>query len=91
MPKSTSSQLGSRLRGLFADSGASAAAAAVRRGRRTASEGTAGTSFGASESSSNAEPGPPWLVDEVHLMRSHLGPRPTYDRLASWSLAGVPG
>ncbi|SDZ38547.1 2'-5' RNA ligase [Micromonospora pattaloongensis] len=30
--------------------------------------------------------GPEWPVAEVALMRSHLGPRPTYDRLAAWRL-----
>jgi RNA 2',3'-cyclic 3'-phosphodiesterase len=30
--------------------------------------------------------GPSWPVTEVVLMRSHLGPRPTYDRLAAWPL-----
>jgi RNA 2',3'-cyclic 3'-phosphodiesterase len=25
--------------------------------------------------------GPAWPIDEIRLMRSHLGPRPTYDRL----------
>jgi RNA 2',3'-cyclic 3'-phosphodiesterase len=39
----------------------------------------------------NAYAGPPWPVEEVRLMRSHLGPKPTYDQLASWSLAVVPG
>jgi 2'-5' RNA ligase len=30
--------------------------------------------------------GPSWPVAEMALMRSHLGPRPTYDRLAAWAL-----
>jgi len=30
--------------------------------------------------------GPVWPAAEVVLMRSHLGPRPTYDRLAAWPL-----
>lgn len=30
--------------------------------------------------------GPSWPVSEMLLMRSHLGPRPTYDRLAAWPL-----
>ncbi|HET8659832.1 MAG TPA: RNA 2',3'-cyclic phosphodiesterase [Micromonosporaceae bacterium] len=30
--------------------------------------------------------GPAWRVCELRLMQSHLGPRPSYDRLASWSL-----
>jgi 2'-5' RNA ligase len=31
--------------------------------------------------------GPPWPVDSLHLVRSHLGPHPTYDLLTSYSLA----
>jgi 2'-5' RNA ligase len=27
--------------------------------------------------------GPEWPVEEIHLVRSHLGPKPTYDRLAT--------
>ncbi|HEX5542946.1 MAG TPA: RNA 2',3'-cyclic phosphodiesterase [Micromonospora sp.] len=30
--------------------------------------------------------GPSWPVTEMVLMRSHLGPRPTYDRVAAWPL-----
>ena len=30
--------------------------------------------------------GPSWPVTEMVLMRSHLGPRPRYDRLAAWPL-----
>lgn len=30
--------------------------------------------------------GPTWPVTEMVLMRSHLGPRPTYDRLDAWPL-----
>jgi 2'-5' RNA ligase len=30
--------------------------------------------------------GPQWIVDEVRLVRSHLGPKPRYDYLATWSL-----
>jgi 2'-5' RNA ligase len=30
--------------------------------------------------------GPPWTIDEVHLVRSRLGPRPTYDDIESWPL-----
>ena len=30
--------------------------------------------------------GPTWPAGEVVLMRSHLGPKPTYDRLAAWPL-----
>jgi 2'-5' RNA ligase len=30
--------------------------------------------------------GPSWPVTEMVLMRSHLGPRPTYERLATWAL-----
>lgn len=30
--------------------------------------------------------GPQWPVTEMVLMRSHLGPRPAYDRLAAWPL-----
>ncbi|MDQ7910566.1 RNA 2',3'-cyclic phosphodiesterase [Phytohabitans sp. ZYX-F-186] len=29
---------------------------------------------------------PPWTVAEVVLMRSHQGPKPTYDRLGAWPL-----
>lgn len=31
--------------------------------------------------------GPSWPVTELVLVRSQLGPRPTYDRLAAWSLS----
>ena len=30
--------------------------------------------------------GPEWTVPEVRLVRSHLGPKPSYDRLAGWPL-----
>jgi 2'-5' RNA ligase len=30
--------------------------------------------------------GPSWPATEVVLVRSHLGPRPRYDRLAAWPL-----
>ncbi|GAB3964621.1 2'-5' RNA ligase family protein [Plantactinospora veratri] len=30
--------------------------------------------------------GPSWPATELVLVRSHLGPRPTYDRLATWPL-----
>jgi len=30
--------------------------------------------------------GPTWPAAEVVLVRSHLGPKPTYDRLAAWPL-----
>ena len=30
--------------------------------------------------------GPEWPVTEVRLWESHLGPKPTYDVVASWSL-----
>ena len=30
--------------------------------------------------------GPEWAVTEVRLWESHLGPKPTYDVVASWSL-----
>jgi RNA 2',3'-cyclic 3'-phosphodiesterase len=30
--------------------------------------------------------GPTWTVEAVHLFRSHLGPSPWHERLASWSL-----
>jgi 2'-5' RNA ligase len=36
----------------------------------------------------NAYEGPRWPVRELQLMRSHLGPNPTYDRLTNWPLAG---
>jgi 2'-5' RNA ligase len=32
--------------------------------------------------------GPKWTVDRIQLMRSHLGPRPTYDVLAEVALTG---
>jgi 2'-5' RNA ligase len=31
--------------------------------------------------------GPEWTIDEIRLMRSHLGPRPTYDVMHSAPLA----
>jgi 2'-5' RNA ligase len=31
--------------------------------------------------------GPSWPVTEIRLMRSHLGPSPTYDRIGGWPLA----
>ena len=31
--------------------------------------------------------GPAWTADEVHLVRSQLGPRPTYDDIETWPLA----
>jgi 2'-5' RNA ligase len=34
----------------------------------------------------NGYVGPSWPVTEIALMRSHVGPRPRYDRLAAWSL-----
>ena len=30
--------------------------------------------------------GPTWLADTVHLVRSHLGPSPTYEDIATWPL-----
>lgn len=33
--------------------------------------------------------GPSWSATELVLVRSHLGPRPTYDRLASWPLTDL--
>ncbi|MFU8852221.1 RNA 2',3'-cyclic phosphodiesterase [Micromonospora sp. SL1-18] len=30
--------------------------------------------------------GPEWAAEELVLVRSHQGPRPTYDRLAAWSI-----
>lgn len=30
--------------------------------------------------------GPEWPADELVLVRSHPGPRPTYDRLAAWPI-----
>jgi len=33
--------------------------------------------------------GTPWTVSLIHLIRSHPGPRPTYEALASWPL-GLP-
>jgi 2'-5' RNA ligase len=34
----------------------------------------------------DAYQGPSWTVGEVVLMRSHPGPKPTYDRLGAWPL-----
>jgi 2'-5' RNA ligase len=31
--------------------------------------------------------GPTWTAESVHLVRSHLGPRPTYEDVHSWPLA----
>lgn len=31
--------------------------------------------------------GPTWRADTVHLVRSHLGPSPTYEDIAGWPLA----
>lgn len=31
--------------------------------------------------------GPAWTVDQVHLVQSRLGPRPTYDDVGTWPLA----
>lgn len=33
--------------------------------------------------------GPLWTATEVRLVRSHLGPKPSYDHLAGWPLAGT--
>jgi 2'-5' RNA ligase len=33
--------------------------------------------------------GPSWPATELVLVRSHLGPRPSYDRLDSWPLTAV--
>jgi 2'-5' RNA ligase len=30
--------------------------------------------------------GPSWPVTEIQLVRSHLGPRPSYDRIGGWPL-----
>jgi 2'-5' RNA ligase len=35
--------------------------------------------------------GPVWTAGTVHLVRSRLGPSPTYDDVASWSLASPSG
>lgn len=34
--------------------------------------------------------GTPWTADAIHLVRSHLGPNPRYETLASWALRGAP-
>jgi 2'-5' RNA ligase len=34
--------------------------------------------------------GPTWIADRVHLVRSHLGPRPTYDDVTTWPLTAQP-
>jgi 2'-5' RNA ligase len=33
--------------------------------------------------------GPEWIIDEIRLMRSHLGPKPTYDIVHSAPLIGT--
>jgi len=33
--------------------------------------------------------GPTWTADAVHLVRSRLGPSPSYDDVASWTLPGA--
>lgn len=35
--------------------------------------------------------GPTWTAAHIHLIRSHLGPRPRYETLASWPLRLPPG
>jgi 2'-5' RNA ligase len=35
----------------------------------------------------DAYEGPEWTVDEIRLMRSHLGPHPTYDVIHSAPIA----
>jgi 2'-5' RNA ligase len=35
--------------------------------------------------------GPGWTATQLVLVRSRLGPRPTYDDIASWPLASRPG
>ncbi len=35
----------------------------------------------------SAYAGPEWSAGAVHLVRSHLGPSPTYDDIATWPLA----
>jgi RNA 2',3'-cyclic 3'-phosphodiesterase len=32
--------------------------------------------------------GPSWTASAIHLVRSHLGPAPSYETLASWPLRG---
>lgn len=34
----------------------------------------------------SAYAGPPWVAAQLHLVRSHLGPEPRYEDLASWPL-----
>ena len=34
--------------------------------------------------------GPVWQADAVHLVRSHLGPAPTYEDIATWPLHPAP-
>jgi 2'-5' RNA ligase len=34
--------------------------------------------------------GPVWVADSVHLVRSRLGPSPSYDDVASWPLSARP-
>lgn len=35
--------------------------------------------------------GPSWTADEVHLVRSHLGPEPAYEDVATWPLGAGGG
>jgi RNA 2',3'-cyclic 3'-phosphodiesterase len=35
----------------------------------------------------SAYAGPAWTAGSVHLVRSHLGPKPTYDDIATWRLS----
>jgi 2'-5' RNA ligase len=34
--------------------------------------------------------GSPWDASEIHLIRSHTGPRPTYETIGTWPLRGRP-
>ena len=45
-----------------------------------------GVDAGPAAESLRAYEGPPWTAGTVHLVRSHLGPAPTYDDVATWSL-----
>jgi 2'-5' RNA ligase len=42
--------------------------------------------LGADRAALAAYHGPPWSASELVLVRSHLGPKPSYDRLTGWPL-----
>jgi len=48
-----------------------------------------GVDAAAAAESLRAYAGPVWRADTVHLVRSRLGPTPSYDDVASWTLPGA--